>query len=53
VAVRPGVLPDRDLVGMERAQLEELLARGLSLAEIGRIVRRDPSTIGYWVKNTA
>lgn len=34
---------------MERAQLEVWLGDGLSLAEIGRRVGRDASTVGYWV----
>jgi transposase len=35
---------------MDRASLEELLGRGLSLAEIGRRFRRHESTVGYWVE---
>jgi excisionase family DNA binding protein len=35
---------------MDRELLEEHLRRGRSLAEIGRIVGRDPSTVGYWVR---
>jgi hypothetical protein len=34
---------------VERASLEEWLAAGLSLEEIGRRVGRDGSTVGYWV----
>jgi transposase len=35
---------------MDRDLLERYLAEGLSLSEIGVLVDRDPSTIGYWVK---
>jgi transposase len=35
---------------MDRASLELFLSNGLSLAEIGGRVGRDPSTVGYWVK---
>jgi transposase-like protein len=35
---------------MEREILERYLADGLSLAEIGALVNRDPSTVGYWAK---
>ena len=35
---------------MDRGRLEGYLRRGLSLAEIGRLEGRDPSTVGYWVK---
>jgi IS30 family transposase len=35
---------------MERAELEEYLAEGLSLEAIGKRIGRDPSTVGYWVK---
>lgn len=35
---------------MDRGSLEALLAKGLSLAEIGRQTGKDPSTVGYWVK---
>jgi transposase len=35
---------------MDRASLEQLLARGLSLAEIGRRFDRHEATVGYWVK---
>jgi transposase len=34
---------------MDRAHLEELLNDGLSLAEIGRRVRRHEATVAYWV----
>lgn len=34
---------------MDRVHLEELLADGLSLAEIGRRVGRHEATVGYWV----
>jgi len=34
---------------MERRDLEQLLAQGLSLAEIGRRVGRHEATVGYWV----
>jgi transposase len=35
---------------MDRAALEQTLAEGLSLAEIGRRVGRHEATVGYWVK---
>jgi transcriptional regulator with XRE-family HTH domain len=35
---------------MERAFLEEQLAAGRSLEQIGAMVGRDASTVGYWVK---
>jgi transposase len=35
---------------MERAFLEAQLEAGRSLEQIGRMVRRDPSTVGYWIK---
>src|SRR5690348_2816879 len=35
---------------MDRASLEQLLRRGLSLAEIGRRFDLHESTVGYWVK---
>jgi transposase len=35
---------------MERDFLEEQLAAGRSLEQIGRLVGKDPSTVGYWVK---
>lgn len=35
---------------MDRTELEQLLAQGLSLEQIGGIVGRDASTVGYWVK---
>jgi Homeodomain-like domain len=35
---------------MEREFLEEQLAAGRSLEQIGAMVDRDPSTVGYWVK---
>jgi hypothetical protein len=34
---------------MNRAFLEDCLARGMSLNEIGALTKRDPSTVGYWV----
>jgi transposase len=34
---------------MDRASLEQLLGRGLSLAEIGRLFDRHESTVAYWV----
>jgi 5-methylcytosine-specific restriction endonuclease McrA len=34
---------------MDRDSLERLLGQGLSLAEIGRRIDRDESTVGYWV----
>jgi transposase len=35
---------------MERAELERYLDRGLSLAEIGELVGRDPTTVSYWLR---
>jgi 5-methylcytosine-specific restriction endonuclease McrA len=35
---------------VDRASLEQWLAQGLSLDEIGRRVGRDGSTVGYWVR---
>jgi transposase len=35
---------------MEARTLEAYLRRGLSLAKIGELTGREPSTIGYWVK---
>jgi hypothetical protein len=35
---------------VEREALAELLDRGLSLEEIGRLLGRDHSTVGYWVR---
>jgi transposase-like protein len=35
---------------MEKESLEFLLARGLSVAEIGRRFGKDPSTVSYWLK---
>jgi transposase len=35
---------------MDRGSLEQLLDRGLSLAEIGRRVGRHESTVAYWVE---
>src|SRR4051794_40598163 len=35
---------------MERDTLAKYLEEGMSLAEIGVLVDRDPSTVGYWVK---
>jgi len=35
---------------MNRASLEQLLAQGLSLAEIGRRFDRHEATVAYWVK---
>ena len=35
---------------MDRDLLERYLNEGLSLSEIGALVNRDPSTVGYWVK---
>ncbi len=34
---------------MDRDRLEAYLSEGLSLPQIGEIVGRDPSTVGYWV----
>lgn len=36
--------------GLDKPLLERCLADGMSLPEIGRLVKRDPSTVGYWVK---
>jgi transposase-like protein len=35
---------------MDAGVLEEYLRQGLSLAAIGKLTGRDPSTVGYWVK---
>ena len=35
---------------MEKGQLEIWLEKGLSLPQIGKLVGKDPSTVGYWVK---
>src|SRR5919199_3991074 len=35
---------------MERAFLEEQLAAGRSLEQIGAMVGKHPSTVGYWLK---
>lgn len=35
---------------MDKGMLEQYLAQGLSLPEIGKLVGRDSSTVGYWVK---
>jgi transposase len=35
---------------MERDLLKAWLDRGLSLPQIGKLVGRDPSTVGYWVQ---
>jgi hypothetical protein len=35
---------------MDRDQLKTWLEEGLSLPQIGKLVGRDPSTVGYWVK---
>lgn len=35
---------------MDRTSLEQLLGRGLSLAEIGRRFDLHESTVGYWVE---
>lgn len=38
---------------MDKKFLEERLAEGMSLPEIGRVVGRPPGTVGYWVKRHA
>jgi transposase len=35
---------------MDKPFLEDCLAKGMSLPEIGELVGRDPSTVGYWVQ---
>ncbi len=35
---------------MDKASLEELLGRGLSVEEIGRRFDRNPSTVSYWMR---
>jgi len=35
---------------LDKAFLERCLDEGMSLIEIGKLVHRDPSTVGYWVK---
>jgi 5-methylcytosine-specific restriction endonuclease McrA len=37
-------------LAMDRDQLEAWLDQGLSLPQIGALVNRDPSTVGYWVQ---
>jgi len=34
---------------MDKGRLERYLGQGLSLGQIGALVNRDPSTVGYWV----
>jgi transposase-like protein len=38
------------IVAMDRELLERYLDEGKSLAQIGELVGRDPSTVGYWVQ---
>lgn len=35
---------------MDKRFLEDCLAQGMSLPQIGRLAGKDPSTVGYWVK---
>ena len=35
---------------MDRELLKECLEAGMSLSDIGALLERDPSTVGYWVK---
>lgn len=35
---------------MDKRFLEDCLAKGMSLTEIGKQVEKDPSTVGYWIK---
>lgn len=35
---------------MDRGLLDQYLSQGLSLPQIGALVNRDPSTVGYWVQ---
>jgi IS30 family transposase len=35
---------------MDRDQLKRWLDQGLSLPQIGKLVGRDPSTVGYWLQ---
>ena len=35
---------------MERAELKDLLGKGLSLEQIAALVDKDASTVGYWAK---
>jgi Helix-turn-helix domain len=35
---------------MDRELLRAWLERGMSLAEIGALVERDPTTVSYWLK---
>lgn len=35
---------------MDKRFLEDCLAKGMSLPQIGKLAERDPSTVGYWVK---
>jgi transposase-like protein len=36
--------------GLDKAFLEQCLNDGMSLPQIGRLVGKDPSTVGYWVR---
>jgi transposase len=38
------------MAAMEREFLEKCLAEGMSLSQIGTLVNRDHTTVGYWVK---
>lgn len=38
------------IVGIDRALLQQLLAEGLTLAEIGRRVDRHEATVSYWLR---
>ncbi len=42
--------PSRTMGCMDRASLEQLLGRGLSLAEIGRRFGKHEATVAYWVE---
>jgi DNA-binding CsgD family transcriptional regulator len=44
------VRSDQQDSDMNRDQLKAWLEEGLSLSQIGRLVNRDPSTVGYWVQ---
>jgi transposase-like protein len=40
---------DRENPAMDRDLLKHFIDQGMSLPQIGELVNRDPSTVGYWV----
>jgi transposase len=44
------IRPDRENPGMDRDLLKGCIDQGMSLPQIGELVDRDPSTVGYWVQ---